>query len=180
MTGEDRAFRDSVFEILLSSHDMVENARVAGPEGRLLRRGRQQLRRLGLCRRGALPAGAVPFPARGPSPAVPDLRRRSDGHDGPHPGRGRPQPAVRSGLRAGTGQASRRTADRAERRNRRNRRKYPVRRSHCRSHHGGAGPASGTTPKVARRTSMPAPCSRPWETRSSPDRRGIICATCGC
>src|SRR6266567_162500 len=27
MTGEDRAFRDSVFEILLSSHDMVENAR---------------------------------------------------------------------------------------------------------------------------------------------------------
>jgi len=28
MTGEDGAFRDSVFEILLSSHDMVENARV--------------------------------------------------------------------------------------------------------------------------------------------------------
>jgi glycerate 2-kinase len=27
MTGEDGAFRDSVFEILLSSHDMVENAR---------------------------------------------------------------------------------------------------------------------------------------------------------
>jgi glycerate 2-kinase len=27
MTGEDRAFRDSVFEILLSSHDLVENAR---------------------------------------------------------------------------------------------------------------------------------------------------------
>jgi glycerate 2-kinase len=27
MTGEDLAFRDSVFEILLSSHDMVENAR---------------------------------------------------------------------------------------------------------------------------------------------------------
>jgi len=27
MSGEDRAFRDSVFEILLSSHDMVENAR---------------------------------------------------------------------------------------------------------------------------------------------------------
>lgn len=27
MTGEDQAFRDSVFEILLSSHDMVENAR---------------------------------------------------------------------------------------------------------------------------------------------------------
>jgi glycerate 2-kinase len=27
MTGEDHAFRDSVFEILLSSHDMVENAR---------------------------------------------------------------------------------------------------------------------------------------------------------
>jgi glycerate 2-kinase len=27
MNGEDRAFRDSVFEILLSSHDMVENAR---------------------------------------------------------------------------------------------------------------------------------------------------------
>jgi len=28
MLGEDGAFRDSVFEILLSSHDMVENARV--------------------------------------------------------------------------------------------------------------------------------------------------------
>jgi glycerate 2-kinase len=28
MSGEDGAFRDSVFEILLSSHDMVENARV--------------------------------------------------------------------------------------------------------------------------------------------------------
>ena len=28
MTGEDEAFRDSVFEILLSSHDLVENARV--------------------------------------------------------------------------------------------------------------------------------------------------------
>ncbi len=28
MTGEDQAFRDSVFEILLSSHDLVENARV--------------------------------------------------------------------------------------------------------------------------------------------------------
>jgi glycerate 2-kinase len=27
MTGEDAAFRDSVFEILLSSHDLVENAR---------------------------------------------------------------------------------------------------------------------------------------------------------
>jgi hydroxypyruvate reductase len=27
MSGEDGAFRDSVFEILLSSHDMVENAR---------------------------------------------------------------------------------------------------------------------------------------------------------
>ncbi len=27
MSGDDRAFRDSVFEILLSSHDMVENAR---------------------------------------------------------------------------------------------------------------------------------------------------------
>jgi glycerate 2-kinase len=27
MTGEDVAFRDSVFEILLSSHDMIENAR---------------------------------------------------------------------------------------------------------------------------------------------------------
>lgn len=28
MSGEDEAFRDSVFEILLSSHDLVENARV--------------------------------------------------------------------------------------------------------------------------------------------------------
>jgi hydroxypyruvate reductase len=28
MTGEDPAFRDSVFEILLSSHDLVENARL--------------------------------------------------------------------------------------------------------------------------------------------------------
>jgi hydroxypyruvate reductase len=28
MTGEDTAFRDSVFEILLSSHDLVENARM--------------------------------------------------------------------------------------------------------------------------------------------------------
>jgi glycerate 2-kinase len=28
MTGEDEAFRDSVFELLLSSHDLVENARV--------------------------------------------------------------------------------------------------------------------------------------------------------
>jgi hydroxypyruvate reductase len=28
MTGEEEAFRDSVFEILLSSHDLVENARV--------------------------------------------------------------------------------------------------------------------------------------------------------
>jgi hydroxypyruvate reductase len=28
MTGEDDAFRDSVFEILLSSHDLVENARM--------------------------------------------------------------------------------------------------------------------------------------------------------
>ena len=27
MSGEDPAFRDSVFEILLSSHDLVENAR---------------------------------------------------------------------------------------------------------------------------------------------------------
>jgi hydroxypyruvate reductase len=27
MTGEDPAFRDSIFEILLSSHDLVENAR---------------------------------------------------------------------------------------------------------------------------------------------------------
>ena len=27
MTGEDEAFRDSVFELLLSSHDLVENAR---------------------------------------------------------------------------------------------------------------------------------------------------------
>ena len=27
MSGEDAAFRDSVFEILLSSHDLVENAR---------------------------------------------------------------------------------------------------------------------------------------------------------
>ena len=27
MSGEDEAFRDSVFEILLSSHDLVENAR---------------------------------------------------------------------------------------------------------------------------------------------------------
>ena len=29
ITGEDEAFRDSVFEILLSSHDLVENARAA-------------------------------------------------------------------------------------------------------------------------------------------------------
>ena len=29
MTGEDEEFRDSVFEILLSSHDLVENARAA-------------------------------------------------------------------------------------------------------------------------------------------------------
>jgi glycerate 2-kinase len=28
MTGEDEAFRDSVYEILLSSHDLVENARL--------------------------------------------------------------------------------------------------------------------------------------------------------
>jgi glycerate 2-kinase len=28
MTGEDEAFRDSVFEVLLSSHDLVENARI--------------------------------------------------------------------------------------------------------------------------------------------------------
>ena len=28
MSGEDEAFRDSVFEILLSSHDLVENARL--------------------------------------------------------------------------------------------------------------------------------------------------------
>jgi len=27
MSGEDPAFRDSVFEILLSSHDLIENAR---------------------------------------------------------------------------------------------------------------------------------------------------------
>jgi hydroxypyruvate reductase len=28
MSGEDEAFRDSVFEVLLSSHDLVENARL--------------------------------------------------------------------------------------------------------------------------------------------------------
>jgi hydroxypyruvate reductase len=28
MTGEDEAFRDSIFELLLSSHDLVENARI--------------------------------------------------------------------------------------------------------------------------------------------------------
>jgi len=32
MTGEDHAFRDSVFEILLSSHDLVENARTLARE----------------------------------------------------------------------------------------------------------------------------------------------------
>jgi len=32
MTGEDHAFRDSVFEILLSSHDLVENARALARE----------------------------------------------------------------------------------------------------------------------------------------------------
>ena len=33
MSGEDEAFRDSVFEILLSSHDLVENARLAREAG---------------------------------------------------------------------------------------------------------------------------------------------------
>ena len=37
MSGEDDAFRDSVFEILLSSHDLAENARALAAEGRLLR-----------------------------------------------------------------------------------------------------------------------------------------------
>ncbi len=32
MSGEDEAFRDSVFEILLSSHDLVENARALARE----------------------------------------------------------------------------------------------------------------------------------------------------
>ncbi len=32
MSGEDEAFRDSVFEILLSSHDLVENARALAQE----------------------------------------------------------------------------------------------------------------------------------------------------
>ncbi len=64
MTGEDRrvsrfGFRDSA----LQPRHGGERPR-AGPESRLLRGGRQQLRRLGLWRRCPLPAGAVPRAAR--------------------------------------------------------------------------------------------------------------------
>ena len=99
--GEDVAFRDSVFEVLLSSHDLVENARALAREGGIPCGGRQQLRRLGLCRRRPLPAGALSLPARHPPAALPDLSRRGDREAGQDPGRRRPQPAVCDGLRSG-------------------------------------------------------------------------------
>ena len=136
MTGEDEAFRDSVFELLLSSHDLVENARALAREGRLFCGRGQLLRRLGLCRCGALPAGALPRFAQPHTALLPDLRRRGDGHAGPHAGRRRPQPAVRAGMRAGTGEASGRAAHGAQRGLRRHRRQHADRRSHRRPHHG--------------------------------------------
>jgi len=58
------------------------------PKGRLPRRGRQQLRRLGLRGCRPLPAPALPLPPRLPSPPVPDFRRRGHGEARPHPGAG--------------------------------------------------------------------------------------------
>ena len=78
-----------------------------GSEGRILRGRGQLLRRLGLRGCGALPAGAFPCAAGGASAALPDFGGRGDGDHGPHSRRRRPQPAIRPGLRAGIGAASR-------------------------------------------------------------------------
>ena len=105
MTGEDEAFRDSVFELLLSSHDLVENARaLAEKAGYFVAVDNScddwdyaDAARYLLERFHALRAAA--------SAILPDLSGRSDGDDGPHSGRRRPQSAIRPGLRAGTGAA---------------------------------------------------------------------------
>ena len=76
-------------------------------EGGLLRGRGQQLRRLGLCRCGALSAGAVSHAARRAPAAVPDFSGRGDGDHEPHARRGRPEPAVCAGLRARSGEVIR-------------------------------------------------------------------------
>jgi hypothetical protein len=100
MSGEDPAFRDSVFEILLSSHDLVENARALAQKAGYhvvvdnscddwdyADAARYLLERF--------------HTLRASTAALPDLRRRSHGHARPHARRRRPQPAVCHGLRAG-------------------------------------------------------------------------------
>ena len=100
MSGEDEAFRDSVFEILLSSHDLVENARALAQKAGYYAvvdnscddwdyadAARYLLERF--------------HDLRAPiTRALPHLRGRSDGDAQPHARRGRPQPAVCAGLRA--------------------------------------------------------------------------------
>ena len=101
MTGEDAAFRDSVFEILLSSHDLVESARALAQKAGYFvvvdnscddwdyaDAARYLLERF--------------HDLRASTRVSASSRSAKYGHPQPHARRRRPQPAVCSGLRART------------------------------------------------------------------------------
>ena len=133
LTGEDEAFRDSVFELLLSSHDLVESARVlAQKAGYFVAVHRP-------CRCVALSARPLSRSARSASPFLPHLRWRGYGHPQSHAGSRRPQSTICAGMRARACPPSRRDADRVQRRVGRHRREHPECRRHCRSHDHCAG-----------------------------------------
>ena len=179
-TGEDEAFRDSVFEILLSSHDLVENARaLAQKAGYFVAVDNTcddwdyaDAARYLLDRFHALRAHA--------SPLLPDLRRRSHRHAQTAP---RALAAAISNLRwparwswpiipakCSPCSAPAPTASTATHR----------RRSHRRSHHRRPRPAFGFDPEQSLAPSTPARCSPPWAIPSSPAPPATTCATCAC